>query len=214
MLNLLNQENVLKLSKSWQPLDKTSVQKAITQMCSMSKHGNPVALAINIEYEQIGENEWDFESPINMTPLAWDEWVKVPIRPFDSWITTTKSQIRVPTVIINPNFDKTIMIKKSLSSKSIFERDNFTCQVSGKRLNKAELSVDHVKPRSKKGKNDWTNCVTMDKNLNSKKGDKSLEEMGWKLLRQPFEPPSIPSWSRIKEIRNRDWVHFLFKERS
>jgi 5-methylcytosine-specific restriction endonuclease McrA len=42
----------------------------------------------------------------------------------------------------------------------IFERDNFTCYICGKKFDKKQLEVDHVFPLSKGGDNSFNNLGT------------------------------------------------------
>lgn len=57
--------------------------------------------------------------------------------------------------------------------KMVFERDRYICQYCGSVEN---LTVDHLWPRSKGGKNGMSNLVTCCAKCNSKKGDKTLRE--------------------------------------
>ena len=53
-----------------------------------------------------------------------------------------------------------------------------------------KLTIDHVIPRSRGGKNDWLNLVTACKKCNQKKGNKTPEEAGMPLLKKPIVPKS------------------------
>ena len=74
-----------------------------------------------------------------------------------------------------------------LSRKNIFLRDNFKCQYCGKNGN---LTIDHVIPRSRGGKDSWENVAVSCVRCNNRKGDKPLEESGLKLRSLPYRPPS------------------------
>ena len=94
--------------------------------------------------------------------------------------------------------------------KNLFRRDQFTCQYTGKKLPPSRLTIDHVWPQSKGGKTSWDNCVTASLEINSWKGDKTLEECGLKLISQP-KPPAQPlvleyhSLNRVHE----DWAMYF-----
>lgn len=60
--------------------------------------------------------------------------------------------------------------------KYVYVRDKYLCQYCGKNCNYNELTVDHVKPKSKGGSNSWTNLVTCCIDCNNKKADMSCEE--------------------------------------
>lgn len=78
----------------------------------------------------------------------------------------------------------------------IFRRDNHECVYCG---SKKELTIDHVIPRSKGGRNTWTNLVTCCQKCNLKKGDKTLEESRMHLRIKPYEPSYIAENVRIME---------------
>lgn len=65
---------------------------------------------------------------------------------------------------------------------SIFKRDQMTCQYCGK---KSRITIDHVVPTSRGGKNTWENMVAACFPCNNKKGGRTPEEAGLSLIRQP-----------------------------
>jgi 5-methylcytosine-specific restriction endonuclease McrA len=75
----------------------------------------------------------------------------------------------------------------ALNRRNIFLRDNFRCQYCGRR-GTSNLTIDHVIPQCKGGTNTWTNLVTACPPCNTRKGDKSLKQLKWKLLSQPRKP--------------------------
>ena len=73
-----------------------------------------------------------------------------------------------------------------LNRRNLMLRDKFSCQYCGKRG--GTLTLDHVIPQSKGGGNSWTNLVTACSTCNTKKGDKTLKQLKWKLRKEPREP--------------------------
>ena len=67
----------------------------------------------------------------------------------------------------------------------IYKRDNYECVYCG---SKKTLTIDHVIPKSKGGKNSWENLVTSCFKCNLKKGDKTLEEARMKMRHTPYIP--------------------------
>jgi 5-methylcytosine-specific restriction endonuclease McrA len=68
--------------------------------------------------------------------------------------------------------------------KNIFERDKAKCQYCTKTLTFAKSTVDHVVPRSRGGKNTWSNLVLCCANCNTRKGSMTPSEAGMTLLRK------------------------------
>ena len=72
-----------------------------------------------------------------------------------------------------------------LSRKNIFLRDRNICQYCAKHFPVSELTLDHIVPKSKGGKDSWHNLVCACRECNRKKADLSLEECGMTLLHRP-----------------------------
>jgi hypothetical protein len=100
-------------------------------------------------------------------------------------IVTTIGNFVRPVIIRLLNYIKFRPSQLKVSRKRIFKRDKYTCQYCG---NKKNLTLDHVMPRSRGGKNSWTNMVTCCSRCNSKKGNKTPEEANMRLITKPYEP--------------------------
>lgn len=84
------------------------------------------------------------------------------------------------------NISKMGMVR--CSRKNILLRDRFQCQYCGIRCKPAHATVDHIVPRVMGGKTTWTNAVAACHNCNRRKGSRSLDMSGLKLLRAPRRP--------------------------
>jgi len=184
-MKLLKQK-VLVINRNWQAIDETDVQ---TAMCDIVRG---VATGI--------------DTGDGMRAVTWDEWAALPIREGDRFLRTIHGAIRVPTVICKSSYAKMPKRQPKFDRRGVGERDNYTCQVTGKHC--PDGTLDHVVARSKGGQHSWENVVWMEKGLNHKKGDKSLTEVGLKLQRQPFKPKPIPACARIRPL-HKDWTPFL-----
>lgn len=92
-----------------------------------------------------------------------------------------------------------------LTRKALLARDNHTCQYCFKR----GTTIDHVQPKAKGGKHKWENVVIACMKCNSKKTDKLLSELGWKLPKEPVAPsPSEWLGSALLAI-DATWEPFL-----
>jgi len=95
-----------------------------------------------------------------------------------------------------------------LTKKNILLRDNYTCQYCGTR--KPPLTIDHVIPKSRGGKDTWENLVTACVKCNAKKGDRTPEEAGMKLLSKPRKPTYFELIIMRSRIDDERWKEFLF----
>lgn len=68
---------------------------------------------------------------------------------------------------------------------NIYARDKYTCQYCGRKMSAKSLTLDHVIPRSKGGSSKWENLVACCKPCNTRKDDKTPEEVGMWLLNKP-----------------------------
>ncbi|HWG85509.1 MAG TPA: HNH endonuclease, partial [Deinococcales bacterium] len=62
----------------------------------------------------------------------------------------------------------------AFNRRNVFRRDGHTCQYCGR--SGGDLTLDHVLPRSRGGRNTWENIVTACRECNSRKRDRTPEE--------------------------------------
>jgi len=67
----------------------------------------------------------------------------------------------------------------------IYKRDDYECQYCG---SKKDLTIDHIIPRSRGGKDTWENLVACCYKCNTKKGDSLLSETSMVLRSIPHAP--------------------------
>jgi len=94
-----------------------------------------------------------------------------------------------------------------LTRRNIFLRDKNFCQYTGEKLTEKNATIDHVIPKSHKNfpGNSWKNLVACTKSINNMKGDKTPEEAGLKLIREPF----VPKWDDLVLMSRPDWKKFI-----
>jgi hypothetical protein len=99
--------------------------------------------------------------------------------------------------------------KVTLSRFNIYRRDDYKCLYCG---SKDTLTLDHVVPRSRGGKNSWTNLVTCCMKCNVSKGDRLLEETDMVLKYKPFTPSYLFFLHKMNKI-NEDWKPYLMNDK-
>lgn len=71
----------------------------------------------------------------------------------------------------------------------LYARDRYICAYCGDNLKFSDkLTIDHILPQSRGGKNIWMNAVTSCKSCNHSKAAKTPEEAGMPLLYVPYIP--------------------------
>lgn len=94
-----------------------------------------------------------------------------------------------------------------ISRKNILRRDRFRCQYCGGR---DLLTVDHVLPKSRGGKDTWENLVTACTRCNNKKGNRTPDEANMLLVRKPFRPTHVMFIRDYVGHVNDTWKPYLF----
>jgi 5-methylcytosine-specific restriction endonuclease McrA len=98
------------------------------------------------------------------------------------------------------------------SRANIYLRDQHRCQYCARRFSATELTFDHVVPASQGGRKEWENIVTCCIECNRKKGGKTPEQAGLKLVRRPRRPSYLPSYAITQGMVDVPpvWRDFLF----
>jgi 5-methylcytosine-specific restriction endonuclease McrA len=140
-------------------------------------------------------------SPLNVTSLQRGFTLVVNgkaevIKSADNPITTFTNTYVRPLII---RLLKYIHYRSSglrVNRQRIFKRDGNECGYCG---SKKDLTIDHVLPRSKGGKNTWENLVTCCSKCNLKKGNRTPDEARMPLRKKPYEPNFVDDASTLNE---------------
>ncbi len=119
---------------------------------------------------------------------------------------TPSTQIPVPSVIRLKRMVKRPQSRAALNRRNILRRDRYTCQYCGRQG--GELTVDHILPKSRGGRSTWENLVTACRTCNLKKGGRTPEEAGMRLLRPPRAPRLPLFLADFKEVPEA-WKAYL-----
>jgi 5-methylcytosine-specific restriction endonuclease McrA len=207
-MNVISQP-VLCLNNLWQALNTKTVKEALISMLGGVDGNNPPALAIDMNFPVDENGSVDWDNPEYVQPVDWETWKNLPIRDYDLAIHTSNMTIRAPRVVIQPNYSKMPVVTPRPTKESIRKRDGVVCQYTGRQISWKDGNIDHVVPRTKGGKNTFENMVWCHKEINSKKGDKTPEQAGLKLIRKPKAPRAVPVSSTIQIAHHPSWIHFL-----
>ena len=107
------------------------------------------------------------------------------VKSSDNLIVTDKKSYERPVIIRLLNYVRYVYRRLRVNRHKIYKRDGHKCVYCG---NSKQLTIDHLIPKSKGGKNTWENLVTCCSRCNVKKGDKTIDQAGLKLLKKPYEP--------------------------
>ena len=122
-------------------------------------------------------------------------------------------RVPMPSVIRLLEYRRIPHQTRALSRKNILLRDRNTCQYCAEVLPAAELTLDHVVPRSRGGMSTWENLVACCHTCNRRKGNQMIHELeDMQLLREP-RPFSLHTSRHImRMIGSSDlrWRKYLY----
>jgi len=179
-------EPTLVLNRSWLAITTTTVRRALSLVFQESAH-----IICPRTYEVHDFTSW-LSQEVNGDPF----------------IRTVRMRVRMPEVIVLRSYDGLPARSVPFGRRNLYRRDAYTCQYCGRRPGAADLTIDHVLPRSRGGKTSWENCVLACVDCNKRKANRPPEEAGMRLQR----PPATPQWSwdvELGQSRRASWESFL-----
>jgi len=102
----------------------------------------------------------------------------------DRVLRSARAEFPVPSVIRRRIYINVRRRREASSMKRlrIYTRDKFRCQYCGEKKTAAELTLDHILPRSRGGDNSPVNVVTACVSCNNRKGDRTPAEARMPML--------------------------------
>ncbi|MBI1320988.1 MAG: HNH endonuclease [Candidatus Hydrogenedens sp.] len=126
------------------------------------------------------------------------------------YIYTPNMRVRLPEVIVLNAYNRFVKREVRLSRKNIFERDRHVCQYCKRKFSKADLTIDHVMPRSRGGRDTWENLVLACVKCNIRKGSRTPDEAHMPLLRRPAKPKWLPKFgTHVPKESLHSWQRFV-----
>jgi len=110
MNDILNKSTVLVLNRHWQAIHVKTPAEAFCMVATGA------ATALDVQAEDY------------ITPVRWDDWLKLPVREHDNAVNTPRGPVRVPTVIVAANHAKVPLRRPRFGARGIWERDGGVCQ--------------------------------------------------------------------------------------
>jgi 5-methylcytosine-specific restriction endonuclease McrA len=184
---------------------------------------NSRCLVLNADYTPLAIISW-------RRALVWsikhdyDSKVGVDIIDFykdDHILGVNNKKYPIPAVAKSARYFKSRNHQVNFSRKNIYIRDNYTCQYCGLKKDIAELTYDHVIPKSAWNSNNgsptnWTNIVTACVGCNRKKGNKTPKQANMPLRNLPVMPsktfkylPITNLLHRIKSEIPQEWLPYI-----
>ncbi len=195
--------NVLLLNAHYSALRVVSARRAFTLLFKRDTEQQPIAEVVSVEDGRYVS--YDFEDWAELSAF------KKEFEPAKhDWIRTVRFDLVVPRIIRVLTFSRLPEQEVRFNRRNLFARDNNTCQYCGKRYSTAELSLDHIIPRARGGPNTWVNIVCACHRCNVRKGGRTPQEAGLRLIRNPVKPRRNPVINvKLADNRYSSWKQFL-----
>lgn len=113
------------------------------------------------------------------------------------FVRTVRSKFSIPSVIALRHYINVPRRQAPWSRKGVLVRDSYQCIycgirpgdiLKGKLITKTHMTIDHILPKSRGGKDTWMNTACACPKCNHRKGNKLPHEAGMKLLWEPRRP--------------------------
>ena len=91
------------------------------------------------------------------------------------------------------------------SRRTVLQRYGHSCAYCGATAD----TVDHVHPRSRGGRHEWSNVVAACARCNRRKADRLLAEIGWSLPFQPTAPRGAAAFMASVATYEPSWSAYL-----
>jgi 5-methylcytosine-specific restriction endonuclease McrA len=123
-------------------------------------------------------------------------------------LRSVRSIFKHPSVIRLSRYIHVPVKKVELSRKNVMRRDAHRCQYCG--TMKPPLTIDHIQPKSRGGMDTWENLTTACIKCNTKKGNRTPDEAGMKLLKTPRRPSHVTFIKNLGGEIDERWKPYLF----
>ena len=147
-------------------------------------------------------------SPLKAITLVFLSKAELIITRNDKVIKSVNSVFPYPSVIKLNEYKRIGFREIVVNKKNVMKRDGYMCQYCGTKH--LQLTIDHIIPKSRGGKDTWDNLITACFRCNNAKGDRTPSEAKMHLLNKPFKPSYFGFLFSGLKNQNEEWKQFLF----
>ena len=162
-----------------------------------------MTLKLDSAYKPVGIVSWRDALVLVITEKAYA------VEVYETYVRSAREVFQLPSVIALKKYINIDFLKPVCSRKNIILRDENTCQYCGKEFSSDDLTMDHIIPKAKGGKKSWKNIVTACKPCNQKKGSRTPEQAGMRLLRVPRPLTGPVMIKRRSSSFHSHWKNYL-----
>lgn len=157
-------------------------------------------LLLNASYEPMKVIPW--QRAITLVVLQKAELIEA----YDEVVRSVSEDFAMPSVVRLCRFARGRRTGVKFSRANVYRRDEFTCQYCGAQPGTSKLTFDHVVPRARGGRTEWTNIVTACMACNARKAARTPAQARMTLTRPPARPGYMPA------VGERDMLHDTWRD--
>jgi len=151
-------------------------------------------LVLNAAYQPVARVSWQRAFTLVFTGRA-----EVVETYADRVIRSAREVFPMPSIVrfvrmVKAYFSRGVRFNR----RNVYLRDKGRCQYCGHRVPSNAFNFEHVVPKAQGGRTTWANIVVSCHPCNQKKGNRTPEQAGMKLLSQPYRPKSLPGMGRTQ----------------
>ncbi|WP_412067170.1 HNH endonuclease [Rubrivirga sp. IMCC43871] len=125
----------------------------------------------------------------------------------DRALRTVQRSYPWPTVVRLARYVRVPYRKVLLTRRNVIRRDGHRCVYCGAT---ERLTIDHVRPKSRGGKDTWENLVAACTPCNNRKGSRTPEEAGLTMRSRPYRPSHVMYMRDLIGNGEESWKPFLY----
>lgn len=169
--------------------------------------GNDV-LILNADYSLMSVSPLSTIGWKDAIRLTWLDQIDV-LEEYPDWVVHSPTvTMRVPSVIVSRHYVKPSFAVK-FTKLTLCVRDDFKCQYCLKPFEYRQLTMEHVTPRCRGGKTNFTNVCMACGSCNTKKGNK----LNVKPVKEPYKPTYGELATKARKtpitIPDASWLPYL-----
>ena len=156
-------------------------------------------------------------NPLSVAPLStltWQESIKLVwldrinvLEWHEDWqVHSPNITMTVPSVIMTREFVKQ-RVNTSFNRSNVYLRDNYICQYCKQMFSYKDVTLDHVIPKSKGGKTEWSNIVSACRKCNNDKASHTHI----KPYKQPRKPDILELVNGVNTVHidHEIWLKYI-----
>lgn len=159
-------------------------------------------LVLNADYQALGV--CSVERAVGLMFLHKAELVEERL---DRALRSARASYPWPSVVRLKRYIRVPYRKVLLTRRNVLRRDGHQCVYCG---SSERLTIDHVHPKSRGGRDTWENLAAACTRCNNRKGNRTPEEAGMAMRSRPYRPSHVMYMRDLVGSGEDAWKPYLY----